>query len=432
MLTANFTTRPMGFSQEPSQPASSKDRGIANGNSSKSASPKDFISILASVVPRLQLILTDNERVGAAASSISTSVTGPTIRAKTFPSNIDKAFLDLLYQLTKLPQGAKAWKKDVADALNDARFFTMPIDLVQDRWTQILRQLSITDKDRMPDLLSRITAPTTAGIVFGVGATSARMEADRKTQLNLRRIALLILSSDEDTFVPNIRGLEDKIVELLTATPSSSPSSATRSEIFMLLRSLILKTSSVHLAPLWPIINAELQSAILSIVPTNRDGKEEKEKEKYDIESVIQACKVLDTLVTLNPDDFQLHEWLFITDTIDAVYRPASVAATSLADEVAEALGSVSLDSHSHSQHAQTEGGNGEELRRPYLDHMLESLEEEGTSVSELPKNVVAARVLRPFFGQLSIWAFEGVYGMGRVDVESCERGLLGDLFVEG
>jgi hypothetical protein len=424
----------MGFLQEASQPTSStKDRATTNGNANKLPGSKDFISILASVVPRLQLILTDNERVGSAASSISISVTGPTIRAKTFPSNIDKAFLDLLYQLTKLPQGAKAWKKDVIDALNDARFFTMPIELVQDRWTQILRQLSITDKDRMPELLSRITAPTTAGIVFGVGATSARMEADRKTQLNLRRIALLILSSDEDTFVSNIRGLEEKIVELLAATPTSSPSSSTRSDIFMVLRALILKTSSVHLAPLWPIINAELQAAILSIVPSNRDGREqEKEREKYDVESVLQACKVLDTLVTLNPDDFQLHEWLFITDTIDAVYRPSSVAATSLADEVAEALGSVSLDSpnHSHSAHTTTAGEGG--LRRPCLDGMLESLKEGGITVAGLPKHVIAARVLRPFFGQLSILAFEGVYGMGGIDVVACEGGLLGDLFVEG
>lgn len=387
------------------------------------------MSILASVVPRLQLILADNERISTAATSISTSVTGPTIRAKTFPSNVDSSFLDLLYQLTKLPQGAKAWKKDVTDALNDARFFTMPIELVEARWTQILRQLAITDKDRMPDLLSRITAPTTAGIVFGVGATSARMEADRKTQLNLRRIALLILSSDEDTFVPNIRGLEEKIVELLTATPTSSPSSATRSEIFMVLRSLILKTSSVHLAALWPIINSELHAAILSIVPTNRDGgKEDKEKEKYDIDSVIQACKVLDTLVNLNPDDFQLHEWLFITDTIDAVYRPSSVAATSLSDEVAEALGSVSIDSHSH-PHTTHTGLSGDGLRRPCLDSMLKSLEDEGMILQELPRRVVASRVLRPFFGQLSIWAFEGVYGMGGVDRVGCEGGLLRDLF---
>lgn len=435
MLTATFTTRPMGFLQEPTQPVSTKDRSVTNGASNKPASPKDFVSILASVVPRLQLILADNERISTAATSISTSVTGPTIRAKTFPNNVDRSFLDLLYQLTKLPQGAKAWKKDVADALNDARFFTMPIELVEARWTRILRQLAIADKDRMSDLLSRITAPTTAGIVFGVGATSARMEADRKTQLNLRRMALVILSSDEDTFVPSIRGLVEKLVELLTATPTSSPSSATRSEIFMVLRSLILKTSSMHLAPLWPIINSELQAAILSVVPTNRDGgKEDKEKEKYNIESVIQACKVLDTLVTLNPDDFQLHEWLFITDTIDAVYRPSSVAATSLSDEVAEALGSVSvsssisIDSHTQTSHIETSGDGGE-IRSLRLDPMLRAVEEDGRTLPELPKQVVAARVLRPFFGQLSMLAFEGVYGMGGVDKEGCERSLLRDLF---
>lgn len=47
-------------------------------------------------------------------------------------------------------------------------------------------------------------------------------------------------------------------------------------------------------------------------------------------------------------------------------------------------------------------------------------------------KDELVAKVLRPFFGQLSIWAFESTYSMGVVDLEGCRRGLLGDLFDEG
>ena len=39
------------------------------------------------------------------------------------------------------------------------------------------------------------------------------------------------------------------------------------------------------------------------------------------------------------PDDFQLHEWLFVTDTVDAVYRTAAYRPVALVDELSEELG---------------------------------------------------------------------------------------------
>ena len=79
---------------------------------------------------------------------------------------------------------------------------------------------------------------------------SARLEADRKTQLNLRRIALLVLAAPDNTFAPQIGALEEKCVELFTATPVSAPSSSIWPDLFILLRALVLKTSTVYIAPL--------------------------------------------------------------------------------------------------------------------------------------------------------------------------------------
>ena len=42
----------------------------------------------------------------------------------------------------------------------------------------------------MPEIISRMAPPSSAGIMFGVGANAARLDADRKTQLNLRRMCL--------------------------------------------------------------------------------------------------------------------------------------------------------------------------------------------------------------------------------------------------
>jgi hypothetical protein len=414
----------MGFLQEPSQSVGVKSSNQSNGQRPPRIS--DVVSVLASIIPRLKLILVENDRIGNAVNSITANVTGPTLRAKSFPSNIDINFLNVLHQLTKVSQAARYWKKDVSDALNDSRFFTMPLELVQARWTLILYEFMQNDKDRMPELLSRLSAPTTAGIVFGVGATSARMEADRKASLNLRRMAILILSSPTDTFSQNTRALHEKLVELLLATPTSSPSSASRADVFMLLRALILKTSSVHLGPFWPTLNSELQEAISSILPGS-DGYE-----KYSNTSVLQACKLLDTLIALDPDDFQLHEWLFITDSIDAVYRPPNWSPVALVDSIAENLGtadvdSASLPSASQNLSSSTSASGGS--RKPILDALLKAAELDGADLRAMRKEDLGGRVLRPFFGQLSLLAFEATYGMLEPDWQGCVDGLVRDLF---
>jgi len=261
--------------------------------------------------------------------------------------------------------------------------------------------------------------------MFGVGASSARMEADRKTQFNLRRIALLILASDEDSFADKYRAIEEKLTELMLATNTSSPSSATRAEVFMVLRALVLRSSSMSLSSFWPIINNEIQNAILSVLPDSA------QTEQYSNASVVQACKVLDTLATLNLDDFQLHEWLFITDTIDAVYRPPNIGSTALADEAAEALGNVTTEVRAPIAGPQQHTGTTEK-RVSFLEPLLAGLDDvEASEVKLLPRGDLATRVLQPFLGQLSILAFEATYEMLETDTDACEKALLNDIFEE-
>ena len=315
--------------------------------------------------------------------------------------------------MSRIPEASKSWRKDVAEAFNDPRFFqTNSLDLVWNGWMPILRQWTFLDKDRMPELLSRLSSPTSAGIMFGVGASSARLEADRKTQLNLRRMATLMLSADNDMFVVNIGGLQEKVVDLMTATAASSPSSITRSEVYMVLRALILKTSPVHLAPFWPIVNAELYDALSSLYPTETH-------DTYNISCVLQAAKLLDTLLTLAPDDFQLREWLFVTDTIDAVYRPSDWRPVALVDGLAETLDSRAGAPHSGINHLV---GAQQGLRKPLLTCAV---------VGDIPMESMVDRVIRPFLRQLSINAFESTYRMEAPDRQACCDDLLHDLFDE-
>lgn len=379
------------------------------------------MAILASIVPNLPKILLEPDRVLSAAATISSNVIGPTFRSKTFPDSVSSSTLKLLHELSRLPNNQKAWKKDVSEAFNDSKFFAMNHALVQSDWMPLLRQWALTDKERIPEIVGRISAPTTAGIVFGVGATSARLEADRKTQLNLRRIATLILASAEDAFVTDIPAIFDKVVELFGATSTSSPSSTTRAEVYMVIRALVLKVSPIHLARLWPVVNAEIHSAISSIVAPDHSTA----SEVYVNAAILQACKLLDLLICVAPDDFQLHEWLFVTDTIEAVYRSSTYQPVALVDEISEELGATTIAGHDDATiMAQMAIHQNGPRRLPLLGAGGIS-----DDVSFERKDELVAKVLRPFFGQLSIFAFESTYAMGPLDRDACVEALLRDVF---
>ncbi|ORY65960.1 putative regulator of reproduction dopa [Pseudomassariella vexata] len=423
LLTALFTTRPTSFSENSTTSQSDKpkseDRHVSPARSPAERAD-DVVGILSTIVPNLPKILVESDRVLTAAGAISANVIGPTIRSKGFPETISKSNLTLLQELARLPNNQKTWKKDVGDAFNDARFFGSSVALVQSGWLPLFKQWTVTDKDRMTEILSRITPPTTAGIVFGVGATSARLEADRKTQLNLRRVATLILACGTDTFVADLPTILERLVELMGATSTSSPSSTTRAEIYMVVRALVLRTSAMHLSPLWPVINAELHAAISSVASPDHSAS----SDTYNNMSTLQACKLLDLLICVAPDDFQLHEWLFVTDTIDAIYRSPSYQPVALVDELSEELGNSSIANNSalQTESAAIMAASGS-YRRPLLGP--------GGINDELAmdrKDELVAKILRPFFGQLSIFAFESTYSMGALDEEAALKGLLRDL----
>ncbi|OQE47150.1 hypothetical protein PENCOP_c001G06641 [Penicillium coprophilum] len=412
LLTAVFTSKPLGLNQDTGFMARSS---VDHDHTSVShTGPDDMLSILAVSMPSFITTLGDSDRINTAITGVSTNVVGPLIRSRLFPNNLNRNVMVLLQQMAKVPAAAKMWKKDISDAFNDVRFFGLQLDLVKNSWMDLLRQWVLADKERLSELLVRLPPPSSAGIMFGVGASAARLEADRKAQLNLRRIALLVLSASDDYFVGELPALLQKLEDLLAATSASSPSSATRAEVFMVLRAVALKTSASTMAPFWPLINTELQEAI-SAVPQGSPP------ELYNPYSLLQACKLLDVLLVLAPDDFQLLEWLFVTDTIDAVYPPDRWEPIALADEVSQTFGPRSAGSPTVPTEPNEPQAHSD-LKRPWLI---------SDWIRETAKDEIVDRVLRPFFARLSIYVFESTYGMGSVDLTVCRDDLLADLFNE-
>lgn len=430
LLPAIFTSKPLSGTHEPSAPRNQESEHSSSSSLLQRIGPDDIIGILSVSLSTLTATLDEADRVSNALSSISTNIISPTFHSRLFPSNVDKNTLDLLQQISKIQGASKIWKKDVSDAFNDSKFFGFKFTLVKSHWIRLFRQWALTDTERLTEVLTRLTSPTSAGIMFGVGASAARLEADRKAQLNLRRISLLIIASDEDHFSAELSELQQKLEDLLAATHVSSPSSVTRAEIYMVLRALVLRTGSTSIAPFWPMISTELQDAISAISP-------DQESESFNPYSLLQAAKLLETLLLISPDDFQLQEWLFVTDTIDVVYPPNRWESRALADELSRSLGKSKSPQSEHSVSAQDtngyDGGGDDEsvgtesnkkdgFKKAWLNSDLSR---------ETAKDEIIEKLLRPFFDRLSIHSFETMYSMGVPDIAACTDDLLADLFNE-
>jgi hypothetical protein len=444
LLAATFTTKPAILLDVTSDAGKKGQKGGQGG----SGAGLDLFTALVQVIPQLKLILPEQDRLQSAINSVTANVTGPSIRARSFPSNIDSRVTRVLEQLTRIPQAGRLWKKDVTDAFTDSKFFSMSLASINSGWLRILQEYVSGGADpehRFAELISRINSPTTAGIVFGVGATAARAQEDGRTGGTLRRLALLLLACPEDSFAKNVPGLVAKLTELLSASATSSPSSGTRADVYLVVRALVLRINGVLLGSLWSVVNGDLISALVSVLP-----KEENDNtgETYNNAAVVGACKLLDALVCLQGDEWQLHEWLFVTDTIDAVYAPPRTASRPVAvvDAIAEGLGNIAVKNDS--DESDEDGGevrkkeartvsthltaskNG--LRRLILPSIFENANLDLADLRAMQKETLAVRVLRPFFGQLSLMSFEATYGMMRPDEQQCADLLLGDLFEGG
>lgn len=376
--------------------------------------------VLCHLITNLEVVTDSQDRIVALVNNITTSLLTPLFHSKAFPSSINPSALEILLHISKKAPTAKTWKKDVLDAFSDPRFLQSPFHLIKESWLPVLRQWCFHDRERMPELISRLTPPSTAGIMFGVGANAARLEADRKTQSALRRACILLLSTPADVHAAHMPHFEEKLAELLTATASSSPSSAIKSELLMLCRALTLSINAVHLAPLWPIINDTLQSALSSLLPQTV-----KKDSSFTNLSLLQACKLLDLLIGLSPEEFQLHEWLYITDTIDAVYQPTQYQPPALADYVSGELGVANLDD---SVAVLTPPMPTSEAASTSKAPLSSNIAVDARDAKVMAKEDFARLVLRPFLSQLSIHAYESVYNLEALDVEASRDDLLRDV----
>jgi hypothetical protein len=121
----------------------------------------------------------------------------------------------------------------------------------------------------------------------------------------------------------------------------------------------------------------------------------------------------------LQTQEFQIHQWIFITDTVDAIYRPDDWFPEAMMDQLAEIAGSLPVGDSSRTGITTLNSLNTFASARPLRRPLLNSL-----------RQIDSIRDLVPFFSNVSITSYESVYASsGNVDWEAVEQGILDDMF---
>ncbi|KAJ2137737.1 hypothetical protein GGH17_001432, partial [Coemansia sp. RSA 788] len=274
------------------------------------------------VVPQLAHMVPDFERQVGVATHLMQQIISPALRAHmtggysgpaqaTTQTQHFAAVLQSLAALAQQTSLAKVWRRDVWDFYGDAKFFseqTMAPTLAM-HWKQLVRQLLATDKDRVADLLSRIAASAP-------GLFANRVYEAQTRALALRRLSFAVWAGTTNQYLSHLPHVQERLVDIL----KNAPLPVVQCEVFLCLRVLLCRISNHHMSNFWPMLLTELIR--LCLLQLAREGPEDREQAQL----FLAACKFLDLLFVLGTEDFLIHQWVFITDTIDALYGSPSAS----------------------------------------------------------------------------------------------------------
>jgi hypothetical protein len=229
--------------------------------------------------------LLGNDRVASPCSAISLSIIAPAFKH----DRANATILDMLVQMSKIGAAHRSWRSLVADAFAEPKFFThahVP------EWRFLINTLMDSDKERFPDLLSRITAAPSTNIF-----TNKEQEMISRA-LNLKRLAYVLLAAEENHYLVHLPSIQEKLVDILR---TDIVSSRVQSNVYLCLRVLMCRIGAQHMTNFWPVILAEL----LKVFEAAMDDPPRDDSDALHL--LLAACKFLDLLLVIQSEDFQMY-----------------------------------------------------------------------------------------------------------------------------
>ncbi|KIY52670.1 hypothetical protein FISHEDRAFT_69486 [Fistulina hepatica ATCC 64428] len=357
----------------------------------------EFLATVA--LPHLRRYLVDGDKMAAACNSIVYYIVSPAMKGKTRPLDIDPGVVAIIAGMSHINAALKAWKGPVLELVNDNRLFNCSAQTAMP-WKPIVRALFNADKAAFPELLTKVATAPSANIF-----TNREYEMLLRS-LNVRRLSFVLLAGEKNQFITQLPTIQEKLVDMLRNVTAP----IVQSEVYLCIRVLLCRLSPHNLTSFWPVLLTELYrlfEQIMLNLPS--DGSD-------DLQVVLAASKCLDLLIALQTEEFQIHQWMFVTDTVDAIYRPDDAFPEAMMDQLAEIAGSLpATTDNGLAESISTLTLTGRPMRRPLLVAV---------------RQIDSIRDLVPFFSSVSISSYESVYASrGDIDWEAVEQGLIEDMF---
>jgi len=356
-------------------------------------------------LPRLRKFLVDNDRVLTVCTNIMYYIVSPALKTKSRPLDFDPTISIILREMTRISVAIKTWRSVVSDIVNDSRFFTCSVEAGMNS-RSIIQAWVDTDKSAFVDFLGKVTSAPSTNIFTN------RETENQLRSMNMRRMSYILLCGEKNQFLTSLPTIQEKLVDTLKNT--SAP--VVQAEVYLCVRVLMCRLSQHNLDSFWPVILSEMYRLLeQTMIEIPSDGSEA-------LSLILSVCKFIDLLLVLQTEEFQMHQWIFVTDTIDAVYRPDEIPPEAMLDQLSEIAGGLPppQESAQNSLNAafgvlSTPGSNPRMLRRPMLTHL---------------RQIDSIRDLVSFFSIVSVATYESIYSSGgNIDWDEVERGLLSDMF---
>jgi hypothetical protein len=228
-----------------------------------------------------------------------------------------RAALRVLLQIITLPSATRAWRLPVGKLFGQPNFFLALSRQTLPLWSRVVNAwLGLeTPKAAIGLLLSGKFGKTSGW--FSSRASEAEALADL-----LRRLTFALWVGEHNQYVGALQGmLIDRVVAGFKFGQAHAGYDAVRwvvqVQALLAMRVLAVRVAAEHLTALWPIAMAELQRVLLAPHSTRPA-------------LLLAACLLVDTVLTVLPDDFSPFGWMFVPQQAVGVASAANAVGGSL------------------------------------------------------------------------------------------------------
>lgn len=369
------------------------------GNQTPQGVQEELIDSLAEILEHFEEVIQDSDKVSSCINVLIFNIITPQIKSKKI-NEIPYRILNLLGAIGENTPN-RAWKTMINDLFMDNDFFCLSLNRLE-IWKKIISTWIAQDTDKIIDLVTKISSTSSAS-PQNLFMWNEKSELESKLY-SLKRISFLILIQPHDFWLSVLDEIFDKIsVSLLHSVPPSY-----KLQVCLLFRVISLKFNDIHLLPRWTLITQELISVFDLIV--DRSLKELNNLSKEELQLVLNGCKLLDQLLLLGNDEFNLNEWLFIKTNTDVSHD---------SNNKDESLVSI-IDKFV------------QETDLTLLKELPVKINQPSSNLVPLLKGVTSISSianLRTFFESLSYLNYERTYGLYKLNLEVCETDAFEDLF---